>query len=1056
MQDGLLSKNNTSMSNNIYLDFDAFLRSFNQNKDSSFAFLLGAGSSISSGIQSANDCIWEWKKNIFLSNNSDQAKYFQDYRSDIVKKRIQNWLDNQGEYPELHSADEYSFYAEKAYPIEGDRIKYFSHIVADKNPYIGYKLLCLLNKANIVRSVWTTNFDGLIERAAHQMNMTPIAVSLDNPERIYRNDSNSELLYVALHGDYKYTKLKNTIKELDSQNTIFVNALKRYFVDKNLVICGYSGRDVSLMQSLKEAFSETGTGRLYWCGYGNGIPIPVIDLINSIKASGREAFFVPTDGFDKTMIGITSICFDGDVDRQKEIEEILKSIRSENTFAPFEIKNNSIDKYVKSNVYPIVLPKEVFKFEIEYSTDEKAWETIRNLTKDKDIVAIPFRQKVFALSTLTVINEVFGSRIKSEITREPISISDIKKIGDFKELFTKATLYGVSKSRNLNTDLKSKIWSTSPIETNNDVAVYDAIECSLSFIDGKDYALLSIKPTIYIVSEQEITKDMKLALGKKHLEKLRNKFYDEKIIAWENVLFKNYPLIFDIPINSKSDFKIKIGNNRPFSSIHVLDNKFRKYPLNDIDFKRVIWHGIQFMEPQLEFINANTSNIFRDYHPMRGLTNHKPYDFESNGILFSEDVKLGIVCPQSYSERFYVFLQGLNTTISVSYNADYMMDYIGFQKIYNIPIDIPNVGSDKWVDISLRHNNAVELARAICQKIDNMHNSYCNAVAVIFIPTIWEGYKKFEDQGEIFDLHDYIKAYAAQKNITTQIIQESTLSDPLKVSVYWWLSLAFYVKSMRTPWALSNLNQETAYAGIGYSIKRNKYGKSDIVLGCSHIYNAKGEGLKYKLSKINNVQFDKKKNPYLTYDEAFKLSVSIRELFMLSMNTLPKRVVIHKRTPFKVDEINGIKDALDKAGIEDVDLIEVNMELNIRYLAQKNNYGSLETDGFPVSRGTCILTSKNSALLWTHGIVPSVRNESYKYYLGGRSIPAPLKIIKHYGNGDLNTIATEILGFTKMNWNSFDLYTKLPATIDTSNTLARIGKLLSRYEGKTYDYRYFI
>lgn len=215
------------MSNNIYLDFDAFLRSFNQNKDSSFAFLLGAGSSISSGIQSANDCIWEWKKNIFLSNNSDQAKYFQDYRSGIVKKRIQNWLDNQGEYPELHSADEYSFYAEKAYPIEGDRIKYFSHIVADKNPYIGYKLLCLLNKANIVRSVWTTNFDGLIERAAHQMNMTPIAVSLDNPERIYRNDSNSELLYVALHGDYKYTKLKNTIKELDSQKTRMQNGRRK-------------------------------------------------------------------------------------------------------------------------------------------------------------------------------------------------------------------------------------------------------------------------------------------------------------------------------------------------------------------------------------------------------------------------------------------------------------------------------------------------------------------------------------------------------------------------------------------------------------------------------------------------------------------------------------------------------------------------------------------------------------------------------------------------------------------------------------------------------------
>ena len=49
----------------------------------------------------------------------------------------------------------------------------------------------------------------------------------------------------------------------------------------------------------------------------------------------------------------------------------------------------------------------------------------------------------------------------------------------------------------------------------------------------------------------------------------------------------------------------------------------------------------------------------------------------------------------------------------------------------------------------------------------------------------------------------------------------------------------------------------------------------------------------------------------------------------------------------------------------------------------------------------------------------------------GRCIPAPLKITKYYGKGDSNpTIASEIIGFTKMNWNSFNLYTKLPATID--------------------------
>lgn len=34
------------------LDFDAFVRSFVQNRDTSFAFLLGAGASITSGIPS--------------------------------------------------------------------------------------------------------------------------------------------------------------------------------------------------------------------------------------------------------------------------------------------------------------------------------------------------------------------------------------------------------------------------------------------------------------------------------------------------------------------------------------------------------------------------------------------------------------------------------------------------------------------------------------------------------------------------------------------------------------------------------------------------------------------------------------------------------------------------------------------------------------------------------------------------------------------------------------------------------------------------------------------
>ena len=102
--------------------------------------------------------------------------------------------------------------------------------------------------------------------------------------------------------------------------------------------------------------------------------------------------------------------------------------------------------------------------------------------------------------------------------------------------------------------------------------------------------------------------------------------------------------------------------------------------------------------------------------------------------------------------------------------------------------------------------------------------------------------------------------------------------------ICWWLSLALFVKAMRIPWALASLDPDTAYAGIGYSVKTNSKGEVDIVLGCSHIYNAKGQGLRYKLSKVEQPQFDGKKNPYLTYEEAFKFGITIRELFVKSMH----------------------------------------------------------------------------------------------------------------------------------------------------------------------------
>lgn len=1043
----------------LILPFDAFVRSFKQNKNVANSFLIGAGASISSGIQSASDCIWEWKKDIYCSNKSDVSQLIQNYKTETVQSIIQKWLDSQGEYPSCGSDDEYSFYAEKAYPIEDDRTKYFANLSKDKSPYVGYKLLCLLNKHGIVRSVWSTNFDGLVPRAAQQLNITPIEINLDNEDRIYRNACDSELLYIALHGDYKYSKLKNTAKELDAQSDVFKTILKSYFVDKNLVVCGYSGRDKSLMDALVAAFSEKGSGRVYWCGYGNDISKNVCDFLRSARNAGREAHYIPTDGFDKTMIPLVKSCFENDNQKLREVDDIQQCFDlEESNTTPFQVNQTKKDKYLKSNLYPFKVPSETFVLDVQIKDGEKPRQLLKDLIGNRPVIAVPYKKKIFAFSTVSEINSVFGGRLNDSIRREPVSVKDIRSVSAFKNLYLSAILYGLATVSGLNTDKKHKIWRKQVKQTTSSGAkVYEAIECDIVFPKDGDYLLLSVKPSLWIDDKTNISKEELLRIGMSYSNPLFNGKYDEKLIEWENLLFgKNERIVFDIPYNAQNDFKFSIGRNRAFASVSVLDPKYHSYQPNDFDERKLIYKGVQLLEPQLEFVNIGGS-IARDFHPMRGLTNYRPYDFLLNEKVFSSAIELGVICPSSYSNIFLNFLTKLNSGIKTAANSDYVIEYGGFSEVYNVNLSIPNIDSDRWSTINETHSDPYQLAQNICQKIEDLYSNHTGIVITVFIPKQWDMLRSYKRNGEEFDLHDYIKAFSAQRNITTQIIEESTLEDTASYcQIIWWLSLAFYVKAMRTPWTLSNMAQDTAFAGIGYGVKMSPSGNPEIVLGCSHIYNAKGEGLKYKLSKVDNPVFDKKKNPYLTYDEAFKFGVSIRELFMQSMNELPKRVVVHKRTPFRPDEIKGITDALKRAGIDDVDLIEINIEDKFRFMAQKVMFGNIETDSFPLSRGICIQIAPYQALLWTHGIVPSVRNENYRYYAGGRSIPSPLKIVKHYGKGDLYTIANEILGFTKMNWNSFNLYTKLPATLDSSSTLARVGKLLSKYEGKTYDYRYFI
>ena len=96
---------------------------------------------------------------------------------------------------------------------------------------------------------------------------------------------------------------------MDNQSEILIKALSHEINKRNFIVIGYSGRDNSLMMALEKAFQNQGAGRLYWCGYGRNVSQKVQNLIEKINLQGREAFYIPTDGFDKTMLNIVNMCF---------------------------------------------------------------------------------------------------------------------------------------------------------------------------------------------------------------------------------------------------------------------------------------------------------------------------------------------------------------------------------------------------------------------------------------------------------------------------------------------------------------------------------------------------------------------------------------------------------------------------------------------------------------------------------------------------------------------------------------------------------------------------
>jgi hypothetical protein len=1049
------------LSQNQLLDITQFVRAIGINRTSPHSLFLGAGASISSGVKSGYDCVWEWKRQIFISSNPGLEKMFSDASSHSSRVKIQQWLDLQTRFPVKDSQEEYTFYAQEAYPIPSSRRSFFQNISKDALPSSGYHLVCLLAQDRIVRKIWTTNFDHLAAKAAAFYNLTPVEIGLDSTHRVERIAVEGELLINALHGDYRYDQLKNTEDELQFQDRLLKSKLIEDTKSSHLLVIGFSGNDRSVMDALTEAYSQPGQGRLYWCGYGPPTNPFMIALFVAAAAANREVFYIQTNGFDDLLMRLGKFCLSPQT--YADAEPHFKRIDSlKNEFTPFQLKVSRIDAVVKSNLLPVTIPSELFQFQSQLARETGAWSKIRQMTDQSKVVAGPLKQKLVALGTLSDITETFGEHIESPLVRIPIDSEELfHENGTIKHILTAGLTKSIASKLNLSSDNRRRIWLQTPIISKylagKEHKVYKAIQIS---IEKDDQGLcLLLKPAVEIVrSDGELVEKLvRQSLSKDILDKMYNGKFNTDFEEWRKRIFDGQGAItLEFPEGSGSGFNFTIQSTPLYAKIEQPIPARSTLPDNPKYYRFL---SKQFDEPLLLFASKDGTNEVAATHPLLGLVQNRPYDFSLTMSGLSKQTMLGVVCPTSHAKKFSNFLNRQHQSVPVSNSREnYTIDFPGYASAYGIALNVPTTTDTRWQDVKVNpelsfQKNALYIAEQIKNGINRIvSNADVNAV-IICIPSDWEGYREYVDGHEHFDLHDHIKAFAIQKGIATQFIEEDTIDNNSQANrIHWWLSLSLYTKTMRTPWVLKNFDNGTAFAGIGYSIDSSG-DESHVVMGCSHIYNSRGEGLRYRLGKVDKPIFRDKK-PHLSYNDAYQFGISTTQMFVEATNELPKRVVIHKRTFFTDEEKRGILDGLKSIPI--VDLIEINIEDDLRFINSLRKQDKLEIDMYPVARGICIQINSSTGLLYTHGTTPSVRDSSRRDFMGGRGIPAPLVIKKHYGPSSLETIAQEILGLSKMNWNSASLYSKLPATIQSSTEIAKIGALLSRFSGKSYDYRLFI
>ncbi|HAS6388981.1 TPA: hypothetical protein I7251_08135 [Vibrio vulnificus] len=211
-----------------------------------FTLFLGAGASVTSGVRHAGNLIDEWR----------------DTYSDMYPtKKIEDehWYNTATEYSELF---------ELLYDQPSQRREFIESCVKDALPSWGYIYLANLLKHNVFNTVFTTNFDDLINEACYSFSsdLKPLVSAHDSSISSVRLTSPRPKI-IKLHGDFLFDNIKNTVRELESLEDNMRSKFRQYASEFGMIVIGYSGNDRSIMETLNTLlrYDNNFPHGIYWC-----------------------------------------------------------------------------------------------------------------------------------------------------------------------------------------------------------------------------------------------------------------------------------------------------------------------------------------------------------------------------------------------------------------------------------------------------------------------------------------------------------------------------------------------------------------------------------------------------------------------------------------------------------------------------------------------------------------------------------------------------------------------------------------------------------------------